>query len=31
LIDNSNSSYINLKSKPLSFKDALIKVEEILN
>lgn len=31
LIDNSNNSYINSKSKPLSFSSALKKVEEILN
>lgn len=31
LIDNSNSSYINFKSKPLSFKEALKKVEGILD
>ncbi|MFZ0599433.1 MAG: hypothetical protein WAM46_20765, partial [Flavobacterium sp.] len=31
LIDNSNNSYISSKSKPLSFSNALKKVEEILN
>lgn len=31
LIDDSQNSYINSKSKPLSFNEALIKVEEILN
>jgi hypothetical protein len=31
LIDNSETSYINSKSKPMSFKDALRKVEEIIN
>lgn len=31
LIDHSNNSYINSKSKPLSFKEALRKVNEILN
>lgn len=29
-IDNSTNSYINSKSKPLSFKEALAKVEEII-
>jgi hypothetical protein len=31
LIDNSNKSYFNYKSKPLSFNEALKKVEGILN
>lgn len=31
LIDTSNNSYINSRSKPLTFKEALLKVEEILN
>jgi hypothetical protein len=31
LIDDSQNSYINSKSKPLSFNEALIKVEEILS
>jgi hypothetical protein len=31
LIDDCQNSYINSKSKPLSFNDALIKVEEILS
>jgi hypothetical protein len=30
LIDNSKTSYINSKSKPMSFTDALRKVEEII-
>jgi hypothetical protein len=31
LIDDSQNSYINSKSKPLSFNEALVKVEEILS
>lgn len=31
LIDNSKTSYINSKSKPMNFEDALRKVEEIIN
>lgn len=31
LIDNSTTSYINSKSKPMKFKEALRKVEEIIN
>nr|WP_314898287.1 NACHT domain-containing protein [uncultured Flavobacterium sp.] len=31
LIDNSKTSYINSKSKPMDFVDALRKVEEIVN
>jgi hypothetical protein len=31
LLDNSTNSYINSKSIPLSFKEALTKVEEIIN
>ena len=31
LIDNSNTSYINSKSQPMNFADALRKVEEIIN
>jgi hypothetical protein len=31
LIDDSQNSYINSKSKSLSFNEALVKVEEILN
>ena len=31
LIDNSETSYINSKSKPMSFGNALRKVEEIIN
>lgn len=31
LIDNSKMSYINSKSKPMNFADALRKVEEIIN
>ena len=31
LIDNSKTSYINSKSKPMKFEEALRKVEEIMN
>lgn len=31
LIDNSKTSYINSKSQPMNFADALRKVEEIIN
>ena len=31
LIDNSTTSYINSKSKPMKFKEALLRVEEIIN
>lgn len=31
LIDNSSSSYINFKSQPLSFEEAMKKVQDIIN